>query len=137
MKALRDAFLAMVSLEADRAAYKFPRFNSHHEAYAVILEEVHEYWDEVRKNESKRDRAAMLTELTQIAAMCVRAASELSMTANILPEKALDCPDCGHMLCWVVNPSAEDPRGRVWACTYPLCERSEFPEIPPPAGGQS
>ena len=41
--------------EYERAALKHPKFNSHHEAYAVILEELEEYWLEVMKRPSKRD----------------------------------------------------------------------------------
>lgn len=51
--------------------------NSSHEAYAVILEEVDEFWDEVRKKRSERDPGAMRKELIQIAAMACRAANDV------------------------------------------------------------
>lgn len=54
--------------------------NSLHEAYAVIMEEVEEFWDEVKINpkklseEGKKRRIDhMQKELLQIAAMCIRA----------------------------------------------------------------
>lgn len=50
--------------------------NSHHEGYGVLLEEVNEYWDEVRKRIP--DRQAMREELIQIAAVAIRTALELT-----------------------------------------------------------
>jgi hypothetical protein len=50
-----------------------------HEAYAVILEELDEFWDEVRKKEHCPEK--MLRELIQIAAMAQRAAEDLLPTA--------------------------------------------------------
>jgi len=51
--------------------------NSPHEAYAVLLEEVDEYWDEVKRynpNKPGRDtRPRQREELIQIAAMAIRA----------------------------------------------------------------
>ena len=50
-----------------------------HEAYAVILEEVDELWDEARKKNRDRKDEDVLTELVQIAAMCQRAAEDLNL----------------------------------------------------------
>lgn len=47
--------------------------NSHHESYAVILEELNEYWHEVKKWPKRHDPQAMRKELLHIAAMAVRA----------------------------------------------------------------
>jgi len=63
--------------EAVRASKKHPRFNSHHEAYAVIKEEFDEYWVEVMKRSSKRDPEALQMEVVQTAAMCLRTLAEL------------------------------------------------------------
>lgn len=63
--------------EYERAALKHPKFNSHHEAYAVILEELEEYWLEVMKRPSKRDLVNLRLELVQTAAMCLRALHDL------------------------------------------------------------
>lgn len=49
-------------------------YDAHH-AYSIILEELDEFWDEVRKKQ--HDRPAMRVELLHIAAMAQRAATEL------------------------------------------------------------
>jgi len=49
---------------------------SGHEAYAVIQEEVDEFWELVKKDASPTE---MLKEVKQIAAMCQRAAEDLKM----------------------------------------------------------
>jgi len=52
---------------------------SAHEAYAVLLEEVDEFWEEVRKKRVARDPQNMLKELVQIAACAQRAAEDLKL----------------------------------------------------------
>jgi hypothetical protein len=47
-------------------------FNSAHEGYAVLLEEVDELWAEVKKRRSERDDERMGLEAIQVAAMAVR-----------------------------------------------------------------
>ena len=47
-------------------------FNSAHEGYAVLLEEMDELKEEVRKKASERDKTKMEREAIQIAAMAVR-----------------------------------------------------------------
>ena len=69
--------LILIYKEATVAASKYPRMSSHHEAYAVILEELDEYWDEVKKKSSKRDRFNLRLELIQTAAMCLRTLHDL------------------------------------------------------------
>lgn len=67
-----------IRAEARRAGNKHKPMNSQHEAYAVIKEEMDEYWKEVRKGGSvPRDPAALTTELVQMAAMCLRALHDL------------------------------------------------------------
>lgn len=61
-----------VAAELIRARQKFPAFNSAHEGYAVLAEEVDELWEEIKKNQSKRSLDKMRTEAIQCAAMCVR-----------------------------------------------------------------
>lgn len=73
-------FLEMVEAELKRAEAKHGGMSSHHEAYAVILEEVDEYWDMVKLQSGKRDPEAMLIELVQIAAMAAKAAKHLLNT---------------------------------------------------------
>jgi glutamyl-tRNA reductase len=45
---------------------------SAHEGYAVILEELDELWEEVKKRESKRDWYHLRKEAIQVAAMALR-----------------------------------------------------------------
>lgn len=62
---VRDEFLS--------AKTKHPGMqNSLHEGYGVLMEEVEEFWDEVKKRQSKRDPAKVYAELVQVAAMAVR-----------------------------------------------------------------
>ena len=58
--------------ECNRACERYPQFNSAHEGYAVILEEMDELWDEVKKSPKKRDPKAMRLEAIQVAAMAIR-----------------------------------------------------------------
>lgn len=73
-----DAVLASVRCEIDRARRKHKPFNSLHETYAVILEEMEEFWDEVRRtqNGSTMPHDAR-NELIQIAAMAVSAVVDI------------------------------------------------------------
>ncbi len=59
------------------ARSKNHKFNSSHEGYAVILEEVDELWEEVRKKRSERDKSKMRQECIQIAAMSIRFIQDL------------------------------------------------------------
>lgn len=60
--------LMEIANELARATCKFPPMNSPHEGYAILLEEVHEAWEEIRRNDT--DRA--LEEMVQVGAMAVR-----------------------------------------------------------------
>ena len=53
-------------------ARKWPLYNSAHEGYAVILEELDELWDHVKTNQKVRDLSAMRREAAQIAACAIR-----------------------------------------------------------------
>jgi hypothetical protein len=64
---IEDAF-EVVGAELDRATSKFGPFNSAHEGYAVILEELDEAWDEIKRN----DQEAATREMIQVAAMALR-----------------------------------------------------------------
>lgn len=67
-----EDLLAEVGREVARAEAKHAPMNSAHEGYAVLLEEVDELWEEVRKQTRDRSPEAMRTECVQIAAMAVR-----------------------------------------------------------------
>ena len=66
------ANMLAVMTELNRAIRKFKGFNSAHEGYAVILEELDELWDEVKKNQKTRSVERMRYEATQVAAMALR-----------------------------------------------------------------
>lgn len=70
--------LSNIGYELLRAKTLFPdKFVNQHEAYAVILEEVDELWDEIKKNQKNYDLDAQRKEATQAAAMLVRLIVEL------------------------------------------------------------
>jgi hypothetical protein len=54
------------------ATKNWPPFNSAHEGYAVLLEEVDELWDEVRLKQKDRQVSKMYKEASQVAAMAIR-----------------------------------------------------------------
>ncbi len=79
---LASPFFVDVAAELARAEAKHRPLNSLHEAYAVILEEVDELWDEVRKQSFARRPADVRNELVQIAAMAWRAAKNLNLESG-------------------------------------------------------
>lgn len=68
-----DQVLDAVRAEIGRAVARYPVFNSHHEGYAVLLEEVDELWDEVKTNNHGKAKAEAL----QVAAMAIRFITDL------------------------------------------------------------
>ena len=58
--------------EVLRAEDKWPPFNSAHEGFAVLLEEVDELKSHVWTNQKRRDLEAMRAEAIQVAAMAIR-----------------------------------------------------------------
>lgn len=73
-----DGVLILIESEVKRAKGLFPdHFVNQHEAYAVLLEEVDELWDEIKKNQKNYDLAAQQKEAKQAAAMLVRLMVEL------------------------------------------------------------
>jgi hypothetical protein len=75
----RDSVWALVERELSSAQYAHSPMNSHHEAYGVILEEVDEYWAEVKKKAKDRRPSEVRAELVQIAAMACRAIIDLDL----------------------------------------------------------
>lgn len=73
--------LDAVNDELHRATDKFPPFNSAHEGYAVILEELDELWEEI-KGEASPSR--MREEAIQVAAMAVRFVYDVCGDLSIL-----------------------------------------------------
>jgi hypothetical protein len=68
-----EYILSAVANELETAVKRYGPMTSPHEAYAVILEEVDEYWDEVKLKPNVRDKQRMKKELIQVAAMACRA----------------------------------------------------------------
>jgi hypothetical protein len=67
-----DTLLKAVEIEMRKARIKYKPFNSTHEGYAVIKEELDELWDLVKKNKGyKINDLQMKKECIQIAAMAV------------------------------------------------------------------
>ena len=65
-------------IEAARTGHK--PINSAHEGYALILEELDEFWQEVCKKRSERSPDRMVAELVQVAAMAQRTAEDVLMS---------------------------------------------------------
>lgn len=66
-----------VAFELDQATRNWPPFNSAHEGYAVLAEEMDELWDHVKTNQRRRDLPKMQQEAIQVAAMAIRFALEV------------------------------------------------------------
>jgi len=66
-----------VELEVERSAVKHLPHNSAHETYGILMEEVAEFFDEVRKQQF--DVLAARKELVQIASVAVKAIHDLSL----------------------------------------------------------
>lgn len=64
--------MIQIAKEAERSEAFYGDFNSSHEAYAVMLEELDEVWEIVRKKSDKRDYEELKKELVQVCAMGVR-----------------------------------------------------------------
>jgi len=74
----KDDFLEEVNYEVYRARLNHPiGLQTRHEAYAVILEELDEFWKEVKKQEPSAEN--MRNELIQVAAMACAAVVELEL----------------------------------------------------------
>ncbi len=67
-----DYILQQIDTEYTLATGVHGRFNSAHEGYAVLLEEVEELKAEVFKHAEQRSLSAMRKEAIQIAAMACR-----------------------------------------------------------------
>ena len=67
----------IIKEELEKARAKYGPFNSTHEAYAVLQEEVNEFWDLVQKNGHEHKEVFMFDELKQVAAIAIRIMEEL------------------------------------------------------------
>jgi NTP pyrophosphatase (non-canonical NTP hydrolase) len=76
MTDLKIAVSEVVS-EVENARANWPGFNSAHEGFAVLLEEVDELKEHVWTNQKRRDLPAMRKEAMQVAAMALRFMTEV------------------------------------------------------------
>lgn len=77
LKQINTPFGLIVQEELNRAREMHGPMNSIHEGYAVILEELDEVWDEVKKKTKDRDLKHLLKELIQVSAMCQKMAEDV------------------------------------------------------------
>lgn len=73
-----EAAVHEVAVELRTALSTHGPFNSAHEGYAVILEELDELWEEVRKRRGMRSTERLRNEAKQVAAMAIRFMLEVS-----------------------------------------------------------
>ena len=71
-----ELFSGEVLVELSRAIKIYGPMNSPHEAYAVILEQLDEFWEEAKKKAP--DLEVMHKELIQVAAMAIRAIHDVA-----------------------------------------------------------
>jgi hypothetical protein len=73
---LKDAKVEKALDEVDEelaeATENYPPMRNYHEGYAVILEELDELWDEIKKRPTERDAKSLRNEARQVAAMALR-----------------------------------------------------------------
>jgi len=74
---IEKSFSKMVAEELASARKKHGGTNSIHEGYAVILEELDEVWDEVKKKTKERNLVELLKELVQVGAMAQKMAEDV------------------------------------------------------------
>ena len=68
---------AEIAAEYLRSIEIHGHFASPHEAYAVILEELDEFWDELKKKQG--DRKRLHDEMVQVGAMCLKFLEEFQV----------------------------------------------------------
>ena len=69
---LPEDAITLIVREYKRATEMNGSFNSPHEGYAVILEELDELWDEIKKKATARDNEKLQKEAVQVGAMALR-----------------------------------------------------------------
>ncbi len=76
---MSEQFLNDMSIELNKAEQLHGSYNSYHEAYAVILEELDEFWEIVRQKTQDRNNRKAYVELVQIAVTAWRTARDLRL----------------------------------------------------------
>lgn len=70
-------FIDLLQKETEKVRLKNKPINSLHEGYGLLIEEVDELFDEVKKKRDKRDKENITLELVQIAGICQRIYEDL------------------------------------------------------------
>ncbi|MCK5601145.1 hypothetical protein KAR91_04695 [Candidatus Pacearchaeota archaeon] len=73
-----EEIIKYVKMEFEFATSKFGSYNSSHEGYAVILEELDELWDEVKLK--KKSNYRMRKEAIQVAVTAIRFVYDITGT---------------------------------------------------------
>ncbi len=79
-------FAEEVDNQYDRYRARGKQCVSWHDGHGQLLEELDEFWDEVKKRPTKRDRENALLELVQLAALARIVAEDL----NLLPDPVIE-----------------------------------------------
>lgn len=106
-------FADLVAAELARSREKYPPLHSHHEGHGLLLDEVAEYWAEVRLQRKDALLCSILPELVQVAAVAQRIAEDLGLipgtrlpAATPEPEQMPEfCPWCSGHNCFEKNTS--------------------------------
>ena len=111
---IEEKWISVIVKEYVGATEKNGPFNSLHEGYAVLLEEVDELWEEVKKKKVNRSKAAIAEECSQIAAMAYRL--------------MVDCCGCGcegQQVCNICQNVQDKPK---YPCMHPFNHLHRHPE---------
>ena len=73
----KESVVAATLKELEYATVMYPKFNSAHEGYSVLNEEVFELWEHVRAKQGYRNVNSMRSEAIQVAAMALRFAIDI------------------------------------------------------------
>lgn len=120
-----DKVVADVCKELQEAMKVNQLFTSPHLGYAIILEELDELWDEVKKKESKRDIKNMRAEAVQVAAMAMKFI--MSMDNDWEP-----CPKIVHekkVLARDFDEKEQQNEVKCKQCLYSFMTEQELAEI--------
>jgi NTP pyrophosphatase (non-canonical NTP hydrolase) len=71
------SFVELVKRESLLARKKHGPVHSLHEGYGLLLEEIDELWEEIRKKPKNRNTKNLKNELVQIASLCLRMHDDL------------------------------------------------------------
>ena len=74
---MKVEFRKLVEKELAKARGKYGKQASVHEGYAILLEEVDEFWEHVRAKSHKRNYKELLGELVQIASSAQKTAEDV------------------------------------------------------------